>query len=203
MPADSSATDRLSGIQSLGSEVTMKGIVFSEFIEMVEDTFSPEIADRIIEQADLPSGGAYTSVGTYDHTEIIELVSKLSKETDVPVADLVRAFGVHLAARFSSLYPGFFEGADSSFSFLETIEDHVHKEVRKLYPDAELPTFSTKRINDTRMDMVYESKRPFADLAQGLIEGCASHFGESVNVERTDGREGELYKTRFSLTRTA
>ena len=27
----------------------MKGIVFTEFLEMVEDRFSPEIADRIIE----------------------------------------------------------------------------------------------------------------------------------------------------------
>jgi len=44
----------------------MKGIIFTEFLEMVEDRFSPEIADRIIEAADLPSGGAYTAIGTYD-----------------------------------------------------------------------------------------------------------------------------------------
>ena len=35
----------------------MKGIVFTEFLEMVEDKFSPELADRIIEGAELPSGG--------------------------------------------------------------------------------------------------------------------------------------------------
>ncbi|MBA1333177.1 heme transporter CcmB, partial [Candidatus Endoriftia persephone str. Guaymas] len=44
----------------------MKGIVFSKFIEFVEERFSPEMADDIIESSDLPSGGAYTSVGTYD-----------------------------------------------------------------------------------------------------------------------------------------
>ena len=47
----------------------MKGVVFTEFIEMVEDKFSADIADQIIEEADLPSGGVYTSVGTYDHAE--------------------------------------------------------------------------------------------------------------------------------------
>jgi Haem-NO-binding len=52
----------------------MKGVVFTEFIEMVEDRFSPEMADRIIERAKLPSGGAYTTVGTYDHGEMIQLV---------------------------------------------------------------------------------------------------------------------------------
>ena len=41
----------------------MKGIVFTEFLEMVEDQ----------------SGGAYTSVGTYDHNEIFRLVNCLSE----------------------------------------------------------------------------------------------------------------------------
>jgi len=41
----------------------MKGIVFTEFLEMVENKFSPELADRIIEGAEVPSGGVYTAVG--------------------------------------------------------------------------------------------------------------------------------------------
>ena len=45
----------------------MKGVIFTEFLEMVESHFSPEMADRIITAARLPSGGAYTAVGTYDH----------------------------------------------------------------------------------------------------------------------------------------
>ncbi len=53
----------------------MKGMVFTEFLEMVEDRFSPEIADRIITASDLRSGGAYTAVGTYEHSEMIQLVT--------------------------------------------------------------------------------------------------------------------------------
>ncbi len=52
----------------------MKGIVFTEFLEMVEEKFSPELADRIVEEAELPSGGVYTTVGTYNHGEMIKLV---------------------------------------------------------------------------------------------------------------------------------
>lgn len=180
----------------------MKGIVFSEFIEMVEDNFSPEVADNIIEKADLPSGGAYTSVGTYDHTEIITLVGLLSDETGMPAADLVKAFGTHLATRFSTLYPTFFTGIESTFDFLETIEEHVHVEVKKLYPDAELPTFSTEREGDV-LKMTYRSRRPFADLAEGLIGGCANFYGESVASEREDSRDGDYYQTLFTLKRHA
>lgn len=179
----------------------MKGIVFSELVEMVEEVFSPEIADRIIESSDLPSGGAYTSVGTYDHGEILTLVTKLSEETGMSVPALVNAFGGHLFSRFVTLYPNFFDGIDSSFAFLETIEEHVHVEVRKLYPDAELPTFLTSRLDDMAMTMEYQSKRPFADLAHGLIQGCISHYQEEVEVTEEDLSGGERKHVRFTLRR--
>ena len=40
----------------------MKGIVFSEFIDMVDDKFSIEMSERLIDEVELPSGGAYTTV---------------------------------------------------------------------------------------------------------------------------------------------
>lgn len=48
----------------------MKGIVFTGFLEMVDEVFSPEITECIIESSNLKSGGIYTAVGTYDYTEI-------------------------------------------------------------------------------------------------------------------------------------
>ena len=51
----------------------MKGIVFVQFVEMVEEKFGLATADRIIEQSKLSTNGAYTSVGTYDHTELLQL----------------------------------------------------------------------------------------------------------------------------------
>ncbi|MGH7856391.1 MAG: heme NO-binding domain-containing protein, partial [Candidatus Binatia bacterium] len=87
----------------------MKGIVFTEFLEMVEERFSPEIADRIIQASNLPSGGAYTAVGTYDYNELLRLVTNLGRETGVLVPDLVRSFGQHLFGRFYVSYPQFFE----------------------------------------------------------------------------------------------
>ena len=45
----------------------MKGIVFREFIDMVESQFSLETADAIIQASSLSTHGAYTTVGTYPH----------------------------------------------------------------------------------------------------------------------------------------
>jgi hypothetical protein len=179
----------------------MKGIVFCEFVEMMEQEFSAEIADEIISDAHLDSGGVYTAVGTYDHHEMLALVTQLSEKTGAPVPDLVEAFGRYLFGRFVELYPAFFVGVDGAFSFLDRIEEHVHVEVRKLYPDAELPTFATSRTDDNTMVMVYQSTRPFADLARGLIEGCIAHYGEPVDVHMEDLSDEGRTHVRFTLTR--
>lgn len=164
----------------------MKGVVFTEFLEMVEEAYSADLVDDIIETADLPSGGAYTAVGTYSHVEMVKLVSELSERTDITVGELLALFGRHLMGRFEALYPEFFEGIDGTFSFLETLEDHIHKEVKKLYPEAELPTFEYAYPADGIMTLEYRSNRPFADLAGGLINACADRWGESIAVERED-----------------
>ena len=178
----------------------MKGVVFTEFIEMVEERFSADIADQIIDEADLPSGGAYTSVGTYSHEEMLSLVDRLAAATDTPVPDLMRTFGEYLFGRFAGLVPHFFEGVDSAFGFLQLIDGYIHVEVRKLYPDADLPKFEYQSPNPGCLHMIYRSSRPFADLAEGLINGCIAHFEEAVEVAKEDISDSDGLAVRFILT---
>ena len=179
----------------------MKGIVFSEFIELVENKFSIEIADQIIDESQLESGGAYTSVGTYDHAEMVQMVVRLSELTGVGVPELLRVFGEHLTKRFTELYPTFFDNVSDTFAFLDTIENHVHVEVKKLYPDAELPSFQTEHPDANTLIMKYTSFRPFADLAEGLILGAIAHFGESIQLQRQRREDYDGTSETFVLTR--
>ena len=176
----------------------MKGIVFAEFLEMVEEKFSPEILDEIIVESDLASGGAYTTVGTYDHNEIVQLVSKLSEKTGIAVEDLVFAFGEYLAVRFSVIFPVFFEQAGNVFDFMKSLDNHIHVEVRKLYPDADLPKFDFDDSDPECLVMEYQSSRGFAKLAHGLMIGVIKHFKESVDVslEHIHGDNHVLFHLR-------
>lgn len=162
----------------------MKGIVFTEFIEMVEHDFSLDMADRMMDESDLPSGGAYTSVGTYDHGEIVTMVTKLSELTGTPVPALIKSFGNHLFGRFHALYPAFFADVGSAVDFLAGIEDIIHAEVRKLYPDAQLPRFDVSRPDDDTLVLTYRSDRHLGDLAEGLIEACIRHFDAPLSLNR-------------------
>jgi len=181
----------------------MKGIVFTEFLEMVEDRFSADMVDDILDDAQPSSGGAYTAVGTYPHTEMVSLVVALSAHSGLPVPALLQAFGEHLFARFVVAYPAFFDGVNDAFSFLAGIEDIIHAEVRKLYPDAELPRFHVEHRDAARLVLVYDSRRHFEDLGEGLMRGCVAHFAEPVSIERETLGEGDARRERFILTRSA
>lgn len=162
----------------------MKGIVFTEFLEMVEASFGPNVADQMIVDSAVPSGGVYTSVRTYDHKELVAMVVQLSALTKTPPPVLVSAFGRYLFGRFATLYTTFFTGVTSSFAFLHNIESYIHPEVRKLYPDAELPHFDVRDLEPGGLEMIYRSSRHFADLAEGLILGCVAHFKEAIALTR-------------------
>jgi hypothetical protein len=179
----------------------MRGIVFTEFLEMVEDRFSPEMVDDLIDSSDLPSGGVYTALGTYDHQEMLTLTGKLSEKTETPVPALLITFGEHLFGRFSVLYPHVFEGIGSVFEFLKKLDAYIHVEVRKLYPDAELPVFTYDDSVDGQLVMTYRSTRPLGDLAEGLMAGCIAHYDEKIDVERENVPDDEQTCVRFTLTR--
>ncbi|WP_232243034.1 heme NO-binding domain-containing protein [Paenibacillus sp. GSMTC-2017] len=174
-------------------------MVFTSFLEMVETKFSLKLVDEIIESADLQSGGSYTTVGTYDHHEMIKLVVQLNEKTGIPVADLVRTFGEYLFVQLLTMHPDFAVENSTVFEFLQKVDSYIHVEVRKLYPGAELPTFQYDTSISGMLIMTYSSSRPFADLAEGLINGCIAHYGESIEMKRINLIDGT--SARFELTK--
>ncbi len=177
----------------------MKGVIFTEFLELVESGFGMEVADQVIMRGCPFHQAGFTSVGTYDHRYLSAMVGELSKLTDSPESELVRGFGKRMFGKFLQGYPEAFERVTSTFEMLVRVEDVIHVEVKKLTPDAELPTFRFPATDEGCLDVVYKSSRPFADLALGLIEACIEHFGEDLSVTRVD-LDGELgTHAKFSL----
>jgi len=160
----------------------MKGVVFTEFFDLVEESFSLEVADRIIQKSNLENDGAYTAVGIYDYCEMVSLVTHLGEETGLSVPDLLRTFGRHLFTRFHAGYPSFFEGVATAIEFLHKIENVIHVEVRKLYPDAELPTFEYEYVTPDEMHMVYRSAVPLPNLRMVSWKGASRILATSMTL---------------------
>lgn len=179
----------------------MKGIVFTELLDMVEKKFGINMVDDVLDECNLQSGGAYTTVGTYDHRELLEIVGILSKHTGLSVRELVYKYGHHLFSRFHVLMPVFFEKHKSAFEFLESVHNTIHVEVKKIYPDASLPHFETSRNGDNSLTMIYKSQCPFADFAEGLISGCIDFYKENIEIITEDRNSEGEYSRIFTLTK--
>ncbi|MCB9965969.1 MAG: heme NO-binding domain-containing protein [Rhodospirillales bacterium] len=175
-------------------------MVFTEFIDMVENSFGERVMDDIFDACTLESGGAYTTVGTYDHRELIQIVTALSNHTDLSVRDLVISFGKHLFPRFHAMMPQFFEKPRNAFEFLKTVHGTVHVEVKKLYPDASLPDFVIDEKDERTLLMTYSSHCPFADFAEGLIRGCIAFYDEDITIETEDRNTPERFVRLFTMT---
>lgn len=178
----------------------MKGVVFTGFLDLVEDKFGYEMVDKIIESSDLPSGGVYTSIGTYPHREIVQLVVQLSRHSQIPVSDLLKVYGQHFFSVLATQYAHFLTNITSSFQLFESIHHYIHVEVKKLYPDAELPHFATTRLSENVLEMIYTSERKMSDFAEGLIESCLKHYGETATIEKANITE-DGSKVRFLITK--
>ena len=178
----------------------MKGIVFTEFLEHVEESLGPVVAEQSVESRDLESGGAYTSVGTYPCEEMGQLIGALAKHSNKDPVSILNEFGGRLARTFHSAYPQYFD-VPSYFDFVESVDSHIHVEVLKLYPDAELPRFENVSRDETKLVVDYISSRGLEDLAYGLLHGCASTFGEKVTISTDIKDDDAERKVRFTLVK--
>ena len=162
----------------------MKGVIFNLFENVVTQEFGEDTWDTLLDRTDV--SGAYTSVGSYPHEELIALVGAASEMTGRSADDLVRWFGRSAMPLLYERYPEFFDGHTQTQSFLLTLNDVIHPEVRKLFPGAYAPTFDVSTDEDHAVSLSYESHRGLCMFAEGLIEGAALHFGEVAHVEQPE-----------------
>ena len=167
----------------------MKGIIFTEFLELVEDKFGLELLEEVLEMSE--DEGIYTSVGSYDHKDLVRLIINLSKKTDIDAASLQRVFGQSVFKNLLASLPNKASLAHSNTTF-QLIQ------VAQLYPDAEPPEFSFITTTEAQLVFDYKSARCMSHVCLGLIEGCAEYHGESIAVEMTPQNDDQSV-VRFNL----
>ncbi len=160
----------------------MKGIVFDLLEHVVVREHGDDAWDDLLEGAGLV--GAYTSLGSYPDDDLRRLVEQATTRLNLSTQDVVRWFGREALPALAASYPAFFPGHPDTRSFLLTLNDIIHPEVRKLYPGADVPEFAFSETPDGDLVMGYDSHRRMCAFAEGLIQGAAAHFGEPVTIDQ-------------------
>ena len=154
----------------------MKGIVFTEFLDLVEERFGLEMVDAIISQSKLESKGVYTSIGTYSFSELLQLLQNLKIQTGISIDNLLLIYGEHFFSVIETNYKDLLSSYNDPIEMLASIENHIHVEVRKIYNDAELPTFIIKEKTKKTLILIYKSSRSMHHFGLGLMNKTFEHF---------------------------
>lgn len=178
----------------------MKGIIFN----MVEDAVVAEhgevVWDKLLAEAGVD--GAYTALGDYPDAELVALVHAGSAALGVDTGDLTRHLGHAALLGLAERYPQFFAPHASVRPFLLTLNDVIHAEVRKLHPEAQPPDFWFDDSDPDTLVVHYRSRRRLCALAEGMIAGAATHYGQRAHIVQTacllDGAEHCVLETSFT-----
>lgn len=162
----------------------MKGVVFNLLEELVIREHGEDAWDDLLDASGVD--GAYTSLGSYDDADLFALVGAASAALDVPADEIVRWFGREALPKFATGYPEFFTGHDSARTFVLTLNDIIHPQVRRLYPGADVPEFEFEDTAGQPLRMDYRSERRLCSFAEGLIEGAATHYGQTVEIRQPE-----------------
>lgn len=172
----------------------MKGMVFTELFELIEEKFGYDRLDEVIDSSSLATDGSYAATGNYPFEELSRIVTNLSEQTGIDAGTLLEVYGEHLFPKLLKVLPSLKQSTDI-LSFIESVESYIHVEVRKLYPDAELPTFEVLSSNEKELKFNYVSSKSIPQLAKGLIIGASKYFKQDVDVSFIPVENGKFLFT--------
>ena len=156
----------------------MKGIIFNLVEDAVAEQHGAATWDALLDRAGV--AGGYTSLGNYPDTELHALVRAGSELLGVPPEELLRILGHSATLGLAERYPHFFTPHEHTREFLLTLNDVIHPEVRKLHAEARPPDFWFE-TPDAGLVVHYRSERRLCSLAEGMMQGAATYFGETIS----------------------
>lgn len=179
----------------------MKGVIFNQLEAMVTEQLGAQTWETLLAETKLETqGGYFVGPKTYPDADLVALVGTASRLTGTPADDLVTAFGRYLFPGLVKMHPAFVRAGMSAKEFLLSVDRVIHVEVRKLHPDAGLPSFRYEDAAPDRLVIEYESPRKLCSLMMGLIDGVALHFGETIARDETACMKTGAKSCRVELT---
>ncbi len=160
----------------------MKGIFFTEFLEMTEKDFGLDITEKIISELGVGNSGVYEPEIGYPCAQFVELCGLLGFEIGNSPSDVAKNFGEYLFSRLVILFRPSFAGNSNIFEFLDQVDEFIHKKMQDSFPALEIPKFRAVKINESTFQITYQTEKILIDLAIGLLMGCQRFFNEELTL---------------------
>ena len=176
----------------------MKGVVFNLLEEVVRKEFGEAEWLRVRQDSDVDA--SFDSLTTYPDAVLRKLVAAVAKRAQKTPGEALQWFGRYSMPLLATRYAALFDSQNSTRSFILTLNDIIHPEVRRQFPGADVPIFDFDTSAPDALTVGYQSPRKLCALAHGFIEGAADHYGETVEVEQVTCMHRGDAKCVFQLT---
>jgi hypothetical protein len=180
----------------------MKGIFFTEFLEMAEREYGSPTVEKLISSLDAGYHGVFNADTDYSFNHFYELILLLSQQVMLSPSDIAKNFGEYLFSRMVILYRPQFAGNSDIFRFLEQIDYFIHVKLHEKFPHNGIRDFKTERLNETTFKVSFQSRRELIDLAIGLFMGCQKFFNEDLVLYTETRAEQDKDMVCFTLSKT-
>ncbi len=164
----------------------MKGIILVSFNEFIEELWGVEFWDELLNEAELPSEGVYTTAHTYDDQELFTLIGLVVDKQNISVKDAQFSFGKWVFKKLYSIAPAGVHDFKDVFEFLHAVQGFIHVEVHKLNPDALRPEFEFLSETPNQLSFHYQSPRKLCFFCEGIVHGLAEHTEQEIKVSQPE-----------------
>lgn len=123
---------------------------------------------------------------TYPDEHVMAVVGALADATDTEVRVLLEDFGAFLAGGLLRVYQPLIATEWRTLDVIEHVEEQVHTAVRLRDPTAGPPYLTARRRSPTAVEVIYTSPRRLCALAEGIVHGLSTHYGEAVRVAQPE-----------------
>ncbi len=173
----------------------MYGLVNKAIRDLICTQHGAEMWTQVREHAGIAQD-QFVSMERYPDSMTYDLVASASEKLGASPEDLLKAFGeywVLFTAQegFGELFD--FAGSDMT-SFLGNL-DEMHARISLTLPDLEPPSFDLLKLEGGQLALHYYSDRAgLAPMVVGLIEGLATRFGATVEIEHVAAGDDQEYE---------
>lgn len=178
----------------------MKGVVFVELLELLDDRFSMEFTEKVIEVARVPSAGAYNALGQFDHRELLALMEAYESCSHDNPTPIYRELGQRLVTRCITEFPTLFRTDSCLSDTLGHMESLMHMDDLLVDQSSELPEIKLEQVTERQLVLDYFYDPRLADFTIGLIHGCAEYHKLESNVHCLPMNHEGIQATRFLIS---
>lgn len=162
----------------------MKGVVFNLLEEFITQNWGADTYEQIMSRCPLHTKDPFIGPGTYPDADLLSIVGATTKHLNVSVPDALHAFGKFCFPHLAGKVPQFLNGHVHPKTFLKTIDEVIHVEVRKLFKGAVTPKIAFVESGED-FTLTYQSERKVCAFFTGLVEGAGVHFEVPIAWKQT------------------